>query len=150
MNSDNELRIRQVKTVYRQGKEVWVSEGLQSGERVCVTPIEIISEGMKVRIADRNLSKPVAWFAKNGVAANLLMGVIVISGIFSDSWLENGTLSDFDLDLVTISRTLSEAFASRSGRVTSRLKKIWDLSRDQGNEFLCQRESRRRLHSGRS
>ena len=31
------------------------------------------------------------------------MRVIVIQGIFSDSWLENGTLSDFDLDLVTIS-----------------------------------------------
>ena len=58
VNSDNELRIRQVKTVYRQGKEVWVSEGLQSGERVCVTPLEIISEGMRVRIADQNLSKP--------------------------------------------------------------------------------------------
>ena len=24
----------------------------------------------------------IAWFAKNGVAANLLMGVIVISGVF--------------------------------------------------------------------
>ena len=58
VNSDNELRIRQVKTVCRQGKEVWVSEGLQSGERVCVTPIEVISEGMKVRIADRNETKP--------------------------------------------------------------------------------------------
>ena len=35
----------------------------------------------------------IAWFAKNGVAANLLMGVIVISGNLFDSWLENGTLS---------------------------------------------------------
>ncbi len=58
VNPDNELSIRQVKTVSRQGKEVWVSEGLQSGERVCVTPLEIISEGMKVRISDQNLSKP--------------------------------------------------------------------------------------------
>jgi len=58
VNSNDELRIRQVKTVCRQGKEVWVSAGLQSGERVCVTPIEVISEGMKVRIADRNDTKP--------------------------------------------------------------------------------------------
>ena len=58
VNSNDELRIRQVKTVCRQGKEVWVSAGLESGERVCVTPIEIISEGMKVRIADRNETKP--------------------------------------------------------------------------------------------
>ncbi len=58
VNANDELRIRQVKTVCRQGKEVWVSAGLQSGERVCVTPIEVISEGMKVRIADRNDTKP--------------------------------------------------------------------------------------------
>ena len=58
VNSNDELRIRQVKTVCRQGKEVWVSAGLESGERVCVTPIEVISEGMKVRIADRNETKP--------------------------------------------------------------------------------------------
>ena len=58
VNSNDELRIRQVKTVCRQGKEVWVSAGLESGERVCVTPIEIISEGLKVRIADRNETKP--------------------------------------------------------------------------------------------
>ena len=58
VNSNDELRIRQVKTVCRQGKEVWVSAGLESGERVCVTPIEIISEGMKVRIADRKETKP--------------------------------------------------------------------------------------------
>ncbi|MEK9633918.1 MAG: efflux RND transporter periplasmic adaptor subunit, partial [Opitutae bacterium] len=58
VNANDELRIRQVKTVCRQGKEVWVSAGLQSGERVCVTTIEVISEGMKVRIADRNDTKP--------------------------------------------------------------------------------------------
>jgi hypothetical protein len=27
-----------------------VGEGLKDGERVCITPIEIISEGMKVRV----------------------------------------------------------------------------------------------------
>ena len=48
------LRIRKVTTVCRQGKQVWVSEGLQNGERVCITPVEIISEGMKVRITDQN------------------------------------------------------------------------------------------------
>ena len=45
----------------------------------------------------------IAWFAKNGVAANLLMGVIVISGIFSIRGLKMELFPDFDLDLVTIS-----------------------------------------------
>ena len=53
------LRIREVKTVSRQGKQVWVSEGLQNGEQVCITPVEIISDGMKVRIVgqDRDLNE---------------------------------------------------------------------------------------------
>lgn len=54
LDSNDGLRIRKVKTVCRQGKEVWVSEGLQNGDRVCITPVEIISKGMKVRIAGQN------------------------------------------------------------------------------------------------
>jgi len=34
----------------------------------------------------------IAWFAKNGVAANLLMGVILITGIFFCQRVEDGTL----------------------------------------------------------
>ena len=45
----------------------------------------------------------IAWFAKNGVAANLLMGVILIAGIFSVRGLKMELFPDFDLDLVTIS-----------------------------------------------
>ena len=45
----------------------------------------------------------IAWFAKNGVAANLLMGIILISGFFSIRSLKMELFPDFDLDLVTIS-----------------------------------------------
>ena len=58
VDSNDGLRIRKVKTVCRLGKQVWVSDGLQNGERVCITPVEIISEGMKVRIADQNDTTP--------------------------------------------------------------------------------------------
>lgn len=57
VDSDNGLKIRKVKTVCRQGKQVWVSAGLQNEERVCITPVEIISEGMIVRIVGRNLDQ---------------------------------------------------------------------------------------------
>jgi NAD(P)H-flavin reductase len=52
VDSENGLRTRKVKTLHHQGKEVWVTQGLESGERVCITPVEIITEGMKVRIAN--------------------------------------------------------------------------------------------------
>ena len=62
VNSENQLFSRTVKTVHRNKKEVWIKDGLEPGELVCITPIEIISEGMDVRIADHfrdvNSSKP--------------------------------------------------------------------------------------------
>ena len=51
VDSENELRSRKVTTLHLHGKEVWVTRGLKNGDRVCVTPVEIIAEGMKVRIA---------------------------------------------------------------------------------------------------
>ena len=45
----------------------------------------------------------IAWFARNGVAANLLMGIILISGFFSIRALKMELFPDFDLDLVTVS-----------------------------------------------
>ena len=62
VNSENQLFSRRVETVHRNKKEVWIKDGLEPGELVCITPIEIISEGMNVSIAshfkDSNSSKP--------------------------------------------------------------------------------------------
>ena len=52
VDSENGLRPRKVTTLHLQGNEVWVTQGLKNGDRVCVTPVEIITEGMKVRIAN--------------------------------------------------------------------------------------------------
>ena len=62
VNSENQLFSRRVETVHRNKKEVWIKDGLEPGELICITPIEIISEGMNVSIAshfkDSNSSKP--------------------------------------------------------------------------------------------
>ena len=50
VDSSNQLHPRKVEVLHRAKKKVWVGEGLKDGERVCTTPIEIISEGMKVRV----------------------------------------------------------------------------------------------------
>jgi RND family efflux transporter MFP subunit len=52
VDSENGLRTRKVTTLHHHGKEVWVTQGLKNGDRVCVTPVEIITEGMKVKIAN--------------------------------------------------------------------------------------------------
>ena len=72
----------------------------------------------------------IAWFAKNGVAANLLMGIILVSGIFSIRGLKMELFPDFDLDLVTISVPYPGAapLEVEEGICKQIEEKIWDLS----------------------
>lgn len=51
---DDEKRLfsRKVDVIHRFDQEVWVENGLVSGEMVCTTPIEIVAEGMEVKIAE--------------------------------------------------------------------------------------------------
>ncbi len=63
VDDENKLRTREVSVVHRANKEVWVRNGLKDGEKVCTTPMEIISEGMDVRVVgdeaeDSNETKP--------------------------------------------------------------------------------------------
>jgi len=44
--------------LHRTNRKVWVGKGLKTGDRVCITPIEIISEGMKVRIVGDEETAP--------------------------------------------------------------------------------------------
>ena len=75
----------------------------------------------------------IAWFARNGVAANLLMGIILISGFFSIRGLKMELFPDFDLDLVSISVPLprsrsvevEDVFANRSKKRSG----IWTESK---------------------
>ena len=64
VDNDNQLRTREVTVIYRAKKEVWVNDGLKDGDQVGITPIEIISEGMEVRVVkdegyiDSNFTNP--------------------------------------------------------------------------------------------
>ncbi|MBO93536.1 MAG: hypothetical protein CMI32_01385 [Opitutales bacterium] len=52
INDQNKLMTREVKIVRWDGEVAWVSSGLQEGERICLTPIEIFAAGMKVQPID--------------------------------------------------------------------------------------------------
>ena len=62
IDDDNRLFTRKVSVIHRTEKDAWVTGGLSEGEKICITPIEIISEGMLVKIAspgdDLNMSQP--------------------------------------------------------------------------------------------
>jgi multidrug efflux pump subunit AcrB len=49
------------------------------------------------------VSRVIAWFATNHVAANLLMAILVIGGITSFPAIRKQTFPDIDVDIVTVS-----------------------------------------------
>ena len=61
LDDENRLRFREVTIVQKDAKEAWIEDGLKEGEKVCVTPMDIIAEGMQVRISpaisDENMSQ---------------------------------------------------------------------------------------------
>ena len=52
VDNENRLHTREVSVIHRTDKEAWVTSGLTDGEKVCITPIEIISEGMQVKLVN--------------------------------------------------------------------------------------------------
>ena len=71
----------------------------------------------------------IAWFANNGVASNFLMGIIIISGVFSVRGLKMELFPDFDLDLVSVSVPYPGAapLEVEDGVCKQIEEKIWDL-----------------------
>lgn len=49
------------------------------------------------------MNGPIAWFARNHVAANLLLGVIVIAGLVSLPTMPQKSFPDLDFNLITVS-----------------------------------------------
>lgn len=52
VDAEDRLRTRKVKVLRREAERVLVSDGLRAGERVCISPLEIAVDGMKVRVAE--------------------------------------------------------------------------------------------------
>ena len=54
IDDENRIETRNVLTLKQTRDFVWVTKGLQNNERVCLTPLDIVSKGMKVRLASDN------------------------------------------------------------------------------------------------
>ena len=51
INDDLELNYRDVDVIKRTRDGFLLGGGLQNGERICISPIEAVTDGMKVRVA---------------------------------------------------------------------------------------------------
>ena len=49
VDDDNRLRFRDVDLLRVTREEIFVQGGLAAGERVCLSPLEAVTDGMKVR-----------------------------------------------------------------------------------------------------
>ena len=49
IDEENRIVRRKVSTIKETREEIWITEGLDEGERVCLTPLEFVAKGMKVR-----------------------------------------------------------------------------------------------------
>ena len=75
------------------------------------------------------LSGPIAWMAKNSVAANLLMLVLLIGGLIVGARVKQEVFPEFELDIVQVGvpypaparRRSSRASFSRSRSKSDRL-----------------------------
>jgi RND family efflux transporter MFP subunit len=52
IDADNRLRYREVELLRVSGDDVIVRSGLEAGERVCVSPLQSVVDGMEVRTSD--------------------------------------------------------------------------------------------------
>jgi multidrug efflux system membrane fusion protein len=53
VDDDERLRFREVQVLRNKHNQVYLSSGLAEGERVVVTPLASVSDGMRVRVAER-------------------------------------------------------------------------------------------------
>ena len=49
------------------------------------------------------MSGPIEWFARNHIAANLLLGVIVVAGLVSLPFMSQKSFPDLEFNLITVS-----------------------------------------------
>ncbi len=62
IDKENGINARKISSLKRTRDYVWVTEGLSNGERVCITPLDIVAAGMEVlptmKKSDENKTQP--------------------------------------------------------------------------------------------
>jgi len=66
IDAEDRLRFREIEVLRATREELLVSGGLEAGERVCLSPLEAVSDGMLVRVAEED---PAAEASETGAAS---------------------------------------------------------------------------------
>jgi len=60
IDDENKLHFRSVEVLRKDSETVVISSGLEQGERICLSPLEAVVEGMKVRVLNEDESRTVS------------------------------------------------------------------------------------------
>ena len=55
IDDEDRLRFREVEVLRADRRQVVIGAGLEAGERVCVSPLEAVTDGMRVRVLENDL-----------------------------------------------------------------------------------------------
>ena len=105
VDAQDRLTWRRVTVLRADRDTVIVGAGLRQGERVVLSPLEAPVEGMPVRpVLETTFVKgAIAWLlAENGVAANLLMIVILVGGLLALPRIKQEVFPDVRIEMVTV------------------------------------------------
>ncbi len=58
IDEEDRLRLREVEVVRRESGRILVASGIEAGERVCLSPLDILVDGMPVRVMDPDDAAP--------------------------------------------------------------------------------------------
>jgi RND family efflux transporter MFP subunit len=64
VDPENRLRFRKVDVLRATREEVVIRSGLQEGEQVCLSPLEAVTDGMRVRLPEESAITPLASAAE--------------------------------------------------------------------------------------
>lgn len=56
IDEEDRLHFRKVRSLKQANDAVWVEAGLTEGERICLTPLDVVAEGMKVTPTEERIS----------------------------------------------------------------------------------------------
>ena len=69
VDEDDRLRFRDVEVVRLDGERVVIGDGLDDGERVCVSPLDVATDGMRVRTVSARLVRMIGTRAPSTMPA---------------------------------------------------------------------------------
>ncbi len=140
-NDDRVLEIRKVNVVRAEPRRVYIDGGVEGGELVVTTSMDAPIPGTRLAITGEDPPEPeepdteneiastgdrtmnqgpyaslITWFARNSVAANLLMVILLVGGFYTVLTIKKEIQPRIDTNYITVTVPVPGRHAAGRGR----------------------------------